>query len=233
MSVPPSRFSSIIPSWMSEAYGRPSPAEGMQWLLAAMCQQLGADACLVVRVNGAGTHGAVAWSHGASMDALSHELLPLGSSATAHILASPTPLPVQLTSLAGDPWLADRGIIGGAMVALQQGPVRFGSLGLYFTREDAELDEALALLAEIRLLLWPLLCWQMLGAEMELARSPQPGAPSAVHRANNILSNIVLLTDLALAMPSALGDEGLRLVLQRIASEGVRCADVLRDFGPE
>lgn len=231
MSVPPSRFSSIIPNWMSEAYGHPSPAEAMQWLLAMMCQQLGAESCLVVRVNGAGTHGAVAWSHGASMQALSRELYPLLGSATAHVLSSPTPLPVELPSLGGDPWLANRGITGGAMVALQQGPVRFGSLGVYYTQEQVDVEDALALLAEIRLLLWPLLCWQMLGAEMELAPTRRPDARTAVHRANNILSNIVLLTDLARTLPCGQEDEQMRQVLERIAAEGVRCADVLRELG--
>jgi hypothetical protein len=53
-----------------------------------------------------------------------------------------------------------------------------------------------------------------------------------VHRANNILSNIVLMTDLALSMASAETDEPLRMLLDRIASESVRCADVLRDIRP-
>ena len=231
MNVSPSSFSSAIPGWMGEAFGRPSAAEAMQWLLETICQQLGAEACLVLRINGAGTHGSVSSSYGPSVQTLSRDLYPLGGSAVEHVLAAPAPLALERTMWGSDPWLGNLGIAGGAMVALQQGPVRFGSLGVYFMH-DADVTETLALLSEIRMLLWPLLCWQMLGTELSNAESSRGSAMETVHRANNILSNIVLLTDLALDTPCGREDERLRGVLQRIAGESVRCADVLREIDP-
>lgn len=231
MNVLPSSFSNAIPGWMGEAFGRPSAAEAMQWLLSTICQQLGAEACLVVRINGAGTHGAVASLYGQALQALPRQLHPLSGSAFEHVLTASAPVALEATSLGQDTWLGNLGITGGAMVALQQGPVKYGSLGVYFTH-DADVSETLALLAEIRLLLWPLLCWQMLGADMDLGDSAPHAATSSIHRANNILSNIVLLTDLALDMPCGREDERMHSVLQRIAGESVRCAEVLREIAP-
>lgn len=233
MSVPPSSFTSAIPGWMSEAYGHPSAAEAMQWLLAMICQQLGAEACIVLRINDTGTHGAAAWTHGTSMQSVSRELFPLHGSASEHALSAPSPVALELALLGADPWLANRGITGGAMVALQQGPVRFGSLGVYFTHDNVDVAETLSVLAEVRLMLWPLLCWLILGMERGTTEHGHTGdAPGTVHRANNILSNIVLLTDLALDMPCAKQDESMHVLLERIAAESVRCASVLRELGP-
>lgn len=216
---------------MSEAYGRPSADEAMRWLLAAICQQLGAEACVVLRVNGTGTHGAVAWSHGQPVQTLSRDLYPLGGSTLERTLTVPDPWALDAEMLPRDPWLSNRGILGGAMVALQQGPVHFGSLGVYYTRDGVDLADAITLLAEMRMVMWPLLCWQLLGGFAAAATGNTP--TSAVHRANNILTNIVLLTDLALGMPCGQQDEHMKLVLQRIATESVRCADVLRELGED
>jgi|GEM_PF-1868622 len=232
MNASPSSFSNAIPGWMGEAFGRPTAAEAMQWLLETICQQLGAEACLVVRINGAGTHGSVASSYGQSLQTLPRMPHPLGGSALEHVLAAPAPIALEMASLGTDTWFANLGITGGAMVALQQGPVKFGSLGVYFMHDNADITDTLALLAEIRMLLWPLLCWQILGAEVNDNDDTHHAAMATVHRANNILSNIVLLTDLALDMPCGREDERMRTVLQRIAGESVRCADVLREIGP-
>lgn len=228
MNALPSSFSSVIPSWMTEAYGRPSADEAMRWLMSAICQQLGAEACVVLRVNGTGTHGAVAWSHGAAVQTLSRDLYPLGGSTLERTLTAADPWALDTAMVPADPWLSNRGIQGGAMVALQQGPVNFGSLGVYYTRDGVDLADAISLLAEMRLVMWPLLCWQLLGGRGGFAAGDTP--TSAIHRANNILTNIVLLTDLALGMPCGQEDEHMRLLLQRIATEGVRCADVLREL---
>jgi len=231
MNVSPSSFSNAIPGWMGEAFGRPSAAEALQWLLATICQQLGAEACLVVRINGAGTHGSVASFHGQSLQTLPRVAHPLGGSAFERVLAAPAPFALEAASLGSDSWLGNRGIAAGAMVGLQQGPVKFGSLGVYFMHE-ADVTETLALLAELRMLIWPLLCWQMMAAQIQADEDQHRAAMASVHRANNILSNIVLLTDLALDSPCGRDDERLRGVLTRIASESVRCADVLRELGP-
>lgn len=230
MNASPSSFSNAIPGWMGEAFGQPSATEAMQWLLATICQQVGAEACLVVRINGAGTHGSVSSFYGQSLQTLPRVPHPLGGSAFERALAATAPFALEATSLGSDTWLANRGITGGAMVPLQQGPVKFGSLGVCFMH-DADISETLTLLAELRMLIWPLLCWQMLGTEMNSGDSHQ-AATASVHRANNILSNIVLLTDLALDSPCGRDDERLRSVLQRIAGESVRCADVLREIAP-
>lgn len=231
MNVSPSSFTNAIPGWMGEAFGRPSAADAMQWLLSTICQQLGAEACLMVRFNVAGTHGSVASSYGQSLQALPRDLHPLGGSAFEHVLAASAPMALEAAALGQDTWLANLGITGGAMVALQQGPVKFGSLGVYFTH-DADVSETLALLAELSLVIWPLLCWQMLSADMAVAKTTPHPATDSVHRANNILSNIVLLTDLALDIPCCRDDERMHGVLKRIAGESVRCADVLREIAP-
>ena len=232
MNASPSSFSSAIPGWIGEAFGRPSATEAMQWLLSTIGQQVGADVCLVLRLNGAGTHGSLASSYGASAQALARDLYPLGGSTIEHIFGAPAPVTLERTMLSGDPWLAQLGIAGGAAVALQQGPVKFGSLGVYFTHDDVDVTDTIALLAEIRMLMWPLLCWQMLGGDGHVGDGGSSGAMGAVHRANNILSNIVLLTDLALDTPCGRDDEHLRTLLLRMASESVRCADVLREISP-
>ena len=228
MNVSPSSFSSAIPGWIGEAFGRPSATEAMQWLLATIGQQVGADVCLVLRINGAGTHGSLASSYGPSAQTLSRDLYPLGGSTIEHLFSAPAPVALERTLLSRDPWLGQLGIAGGATVALQQGPMKFGSLGVYFTHDDIDVTDTIALLTEIRMLMWPLLCWQMLGADSGASSA----AMGAVHRANNILSNIVLLTDLALDTPCGRNDEQLRALLLRMASEGVRCADVLREISP-
>lgn len=228
MNASSSSFSSAIPGWIGEAFGRPSATEAMQWLLATIGQQVGADVCLVLRLNGAGTHGSLASSYGPSAQALSRDLYPLGGSTIEHIFSAPAPVALERSMFSRDPWLAKLGIAGGAAVALQQGPMKFGSLGVYFTHDDVDVSDTIALLTEIRMLMWPLLCWQILGAE----NGTSSAAMGAVHRANNILSNIVLLTDLALDTPCGRDDEHLRTLLLRMASEGVRCADVLREISP-
>ena len=232
MNTSPSSFSSAIPGWIGEAFGRPSATEAMQWLLATIGQQVGADVCLVLRINGAGTHGSLASSYGPSAQSLSRDLYPLGGSTIEQVFSAPTPVALERSTLNRDPWLAHLGIAGGATVALQQGPMRFGSLGVYFTHDDVDVTDTIALLAEIRLLMWPLLCWQILGGDGVATPGASSAAMGAVHRANNILSNIVLLTDLALDTPCGRDDEHLHALLLRMASESVRCADVLREINP-
>lgn len=231
MNASPSSFSSAIPGWIGEAFGRPSATEAMQWLLATIGQQVGADVCLVLRLNGAGTHGSLASSYGPSAQSLSRDLYPLGGSSIEQVFSAPTPLALERAMLSSDPWLAHLGIAGGATVALQQGPMKFGSLGVYFTHDDVDVTDTIALLSELRMLIWPLLCWEMLGGDGG-ASTTSSAALGAIHRANNILSNIVLMTDLALDTPCGREDEHLRALLLRMASESVRCADVLREISP-
>ncbi len=233
MNAPSPSFSSVIPQWMSEAYGRPSADDAMRWLLATICQHLGAEACLVFRLNRTGTHGTAAWTHGPpAVQSLPRDLYPLAGSELERTLAAQTPLPFEPTLVAKDPWLGNLGITNGATVALQQGPIRFGSMGVYFLRQEANGTDALALLTEIRTVIWPLLCWQIMSAAADEMANAQRDASvvSAVHRANNILANIVLLTDLAMSEPCGKNDPAMRQLLQRIAAEGARCADVLREI---
>jgi len=234
MKVPASRYGNVVPRWMSEAYGLPTADQAMDWLLATICETLGAEACFILRLNSAGTHGAAAWVHGPAAQSMPRDPYPLTGSALENILQSPLPLHAEPAQLASDPWLANRGFTGGAMVALQQGPVRFGSLGVYFTHEEPSTIEAIDLLGEMRVLIWPLLCWGMMGAAagVEAASAQVASLGNAVHRANNILSNIVLLTDLASSLPCGQDSAEMTQVLQRIASESVRCADVLRELAP-
>lgn len=219
---------------MSEAYGHASANEAMQWLLAAMCRELGAEACLVLRLNGAGTEGVANWLHGEPMQALSRSYCPVAGSELERTLTADDPLPFELTTVARDPWLANLGISAGAMVALRQGPVRFGSLGICYTHAEVDAASALAVLAEIRTVIWPLLCWQMLGSLSEMERLAQHMATcsSVLHQANNILSNIVLLSDTAAGLPNVRQDPALTELMHRFASESMRCAEILRELVP-
>ncbi len=232
MNAVPSSFSSVIPKWMSEAYGRPSADDAMRWLLATICEHLGAEVCLVFRLNRTGTHGNAAWTHGPpAVQSLPRDLFPLAGSELERTLAAQAPLPFEPTLIAKDPWLGNLGIASGATVALQQGPIRFGSMGIYYLRQDAIGTDALTLLMELRSMIWPLLCWQIMSTAANDALNPDRDAASmaAIHRANNILANIVLLTDLAMGQPCG-QEPAMRPLLQRIADESARCADVLREI---
>lgn len=234
MNVAPASYSTVIPRWMSEAYGLPTADQAMDWLLATICQHLDAEACLVLRLNTAGTHGAAAWLHGPAAQSIPRDSYPLTGSTLERSLQSPIPLHAEASLLASDPWLSNRGITNGAMVALQQGPVRFGSIGVYFTHEPTLPDDAFNLLGEMQGLIWPLLCWQMMGAlaGAEATSAQFASSRDAVHRANNILSNVVLLSDLALSLPCGRDSVEMSELLRRIAAESVRCADVLRHLDP-
>lgn len=223
-----------LATWMTQASEAACPHRAVQQLLDLFCEHVGADLCIIVKIDTTQGDGAIHWRSPAATGATDSALASVAHSLTERVIVSGVPGTWKHGQTLSDPWRGDESLRHGVIAPLMRGEHVYGSLGVYFRMGESASHACIDQVNRIAGVIWPFLRWDSVDGHGQTV----PSAPLAANRAtwahqlNNVLGTIVLHADLALSLHKQPGDQVSHL-LEQICAETIRCAQVVQQFGSE